>query len=150
MSAHPSVGAFWVLLILGFIVGTTSLFAPVHELGHLEAAQGVGIEAEIVARDRIRLARETVSVLMAAHIGVLVWMGAIAFLSVVLTRLWLGFAGLSMGLVHGEYIRGLQSSDFARVAELGVDPYGIWSLICLSLIAVLWVLVVLLRLQARP
>ena len=126
VSASPSVspgpGVFLFMLSIGFIAGTTSLFAPVHELGHLQECQNRGIKAEIVARDRIEFERETVSVLMAGHIGVLVLLGAVAFVSVVLTRLWLGITGLCLGLVHGEYLRGLQSTDFARVAELGVDP----------------------------
>ncbi len=132
------VSVFWVLFICGFMVAQTTLFSPLHEQGHLEAAHNHGIGAEITSRTRTQVDKITLPILFAGHLGVWGWATIITIVVFSAARPYFGAVGLSFGYMHGEVLKALQSSDFARMVAMGHDAPGTWLIITLPLLALFW------------
>lgn len=136
-SAHPTP-VFWILFLCGVMIAFTHLFSPIHEQGHLEAAHNRGIGAEITSRTTTQVDRITLPILFAGHLGLWGWAAIGTVVVFCATRHCFGLVGLPFGYMHGETLKALQSSDFARMVEMGHDAPGTWLIVTLPVLLFFW------------
>lgn len=117
-------------MLVGLSIGLTDLFAPLHELFHLDASLSQGIGAQIVSRNMTMVDRMTLRTLIAGYSGeqwMMIWLCPIL---VLIGRKW-GWitGGFPLGYQMGNFFYARDSYDFGDGLALYVQklhfPKGI-------------------------
>lgn len=112
---------FIACLFGGIVLGETSVFTPLHEQGHIAAANAEGKKAELIARNKTRIYGEVTFHIWVAGYRQELWTAtattALFFtIGVFLRKVW-PIVGIPWGYVHQLWWRPIGSTDFERAGE---------------------------------